>query len=202
MTKRIETIVDYGSHQSKSSWKKGELHCPHCGIKGVIEEQSEGDFYIGPDYACTGCGAIFQLPNYCEPLNKNNDRDVQIITQLRTRISNLESKAKKRKGGIVRGSFNSLLVPGIRQAMYPRKMIFLDYGTQDIIIEDKETEIRTTVHADELLNIPYAELIPYLERKIDLSEALQGIPPKYNRLYDDEYWRIWKQKNKHKEDGG
>jgi predicted RNA-binding Zn-ribbon protein involved in translation (DUF1610 family) len=72
-------------HHSKSRWKKGVLYCPACGKQGVWEEQDPGDYYVGSDYACTKCGAIFVLPNHVETMAEKkypNETDLQIIEQL------------------------------------------------------------------------------------------------------------------------
>lgn len=79
VSKATKVVVKYSAgHTSTSWWLRGGLFCPECGAKGVWEEQSDGDYYVGPDYACTTCGAVF---TYQGPLT--DDIDVQVIEALR-----------------------------------------------------------------------------------------------------------------------
>jgi len=48
-------------HSYEETWHQGELYCPGCGKKGVWEEQSCGDYYVGPDFICPSCKANFTI---------------------------------------------------------------------------------------------------------------------------------------------
>jgi transposase-like protein len=48
-------------HSYQETWEDGNMHCPGCGVKGVWEEQSDGDYYCGPSFMCPSCGAEFTM---------------------------------------------------------------------------------------------------------------------------------------------
>lgn len=63
-------------------YKKSNYYCPLCGKQEVWEDQGEGDFYEGVDYACTNCYASFTLPSL--GTNENDFEGEQLIKQLRS----------------------------------------------------------------------------------------------------------------------
>lgn len=44
-------------------WEKSDWYCPRCGEQKVWEDQGDVDHYYGSQYACTGCGGHFYLPD-------------------------------------------------------------------------------------------------------------------------------------------
>jgi predicted RNA-binding Zn-ribbon protein involved in translation (DUF1610 family) len=47
-----------------------DTFCPGCGHKGIWREDAAGDYYLGPDYACTACdskGFMWETNGSVEP---------------------------------------------------------------------------------------------------------------------------------------
>ena len=44
-----------------NEYRLGEWHCPHCGKRGVYEETSDGNYYVGPVLWCVHCGLSFSF---------------------------------------------------------------------------------------------------------------------------------------------
>lgn len=64
-------------HSIDFNYKKDEtVHCLSCGKKEVWAEQSEGDYYAGPNYVCTHCNATFTF--------QGPGKDEQVAAQLRS----------------------------------------------------------------------------------------------------------------------
>lgn len=57
----MKVINEYPTHHYVDEYIKGDLFCPQCGKQSVWEEQSDGDYYCGPDYICDACGSRFTI---------------------------------------------------------------------------------------------------------------------------------------------
>ena len=42
-------------------FNKTELFCFRCGVRGIHREDSEGDYYVGPQYYCPSCKLEFTM---------------------------------------------------------------------------------------------------------------------------------------------
>ncbi|GAB3797318.1 hypothetical protein [Virgibacillus kimchii] len=78
---RKEIIINYElGHTIEFSYTKSNMYCPSCGRQSVWSEESEGDFYCGPDYACSHCKASFSIQL---GTNENSFEGEQLIKQIR-----------------------------------------------------------------------------------------------------------------------
>ena len=64
---------------------RGDRHCPACGGTPVCEERSEGDYYLGPSWACPRCGARFCLP-LCDPEAGEEEDFGKLVAALRAAL--------------------------------------------------------------------------------------------------------------------
>ena len=71
---------DY-SHKYPEKWAETDLFCPECGNQTVYVEQSGGDYYVGVEYLCAGCGASFFLPTGVNI--SDNEQDKQRLVHIR-----------------------------------------------------------------------------------------------------------------------
>jgi predicted RNA-binding Zn-ribbon protein involved in translation (DUF1610 family) len=92
MQKPIEVTVNYGNHQYHYEYAKSAYFCPNCGSEEVWVEQSDGDYYQGPNHVCTSCTALFTLPSGADPVEESEYREtigtsphsaLQVILQIR-----------------------------------------------------------------------------------------------------------------------
>lgn len=74
----MKVINQYPSYHYIEEYKLTDYFCPNCGSKNVWEEDSEGDFYVGPSLVCTKCRCQFTMQG---PYDKN-PHDDKIIDQL------------------------------------------------------------------------------------------------------------------------
>ena len=44
-------------HSYEETWEKTDSFCPVCGIRNVWVQDSDGDYYQGPEFMCASCGA-------------------------------------------------------------------------------------------------------------------------------------------------
>jgi len=81
---RMKVLDEYPTHHYWREYLKCDLFCPSCGKKDVWEEQSEGDYYCGPDFICVACGAKFTIqgPAICSPSN-----ETKVLEQLRSGVT-------------------------------------------------------------------------------------------------------------------
>ena len=70
------------SHKYSENWAKTPLYCPGCGATEVWCSGGGGDYYVGEQHICTGCGSMFYLPNGLSAAN--GDQDAQRLKQLIT----------------------------------------------------------------------------------------------------------------------
>lgn len=75
----IEVKYERG-HTYTEIWVKTDYFCPHCSIKEVFVEDSDGDYYVGPTFFCVSCMGSFHLPY--NPTD--NWQDLQRQEQLRS----------------------------------------------------------------------------------------------------------------------
>lgn len=54
-------------HSYPETWCPSPLYCPLCGKQEVFVNGGGGDYYVGEQHLCRGCGATFYLPNGAEP---------------------------------------------------------------------------------------------------------------------------------------
>lgn len=82
MKKLIKTSFKYkAGHTIDQEWGYcDDLFCITCGEKKVYEEGSEGDYYVGAEYVCVGCGALFTFQGGAKG---EHDSDVSTLEQLR-----------------------------------------------------------------------------------------------------------------------
>lgn len=66
-------------HTINSTYSKTDMYCPECGEQEVWKEESEGDWYVGPDHSCTFCKNAFTIQ---EGTNENDEGE-QLIEQLK-----------------------------------------------------------------------------------------------------------------------
>lgn len=54
-------VVTHYSEDNAHSCKveRTDLYCPHCGTKGVLQEQGAGDYYVGENFYCQACIGVF-----------------------------------------------------------------------------------------------------------------------------------------------
>ena len=58
----IEIEIKYeAGHSYAERYEQTELFCPGCGVKGLWDEQGGGDYYVGENFVCTSCGAVFTM---------------------------------------------------------------------------------------------------------------------------------------------
>ena len=75
----MEIEVKYkAGHSYNETWLKGEYHCPDCGVKGLWEEQGEGDYYVGASFCCHHCGSVFTM-QYREGQSYTDKQRVEAI---------------------------------------------------------------------------------------------------------------------------
>ena len=85
----VNVTVKYDAgHLSSSKWKQGNLYCINCGNQSVWEEQSEGDYYVGPENLCLVCGATFT--HQFSGVKNDGTRD-QIMNQIKSHLTNGEA---------------------------------------------------------------------------------------------------------------
>lgn len=86
-----QVVTDYGTHSCTREYSFVDIFCPTCGAKQVWEEQGGGDYYVGEEYLCLGCGATFNLPTV-GPADKYA---MQRVIQLRGIVSRQHAKEGK-----------------------------------------------------------------------------------------------------------
>ena len=59
MSKQVEVILDYGTHQYTRIMKPVDQHCPACGNDTVWQETDSGCYYLGSSCVCLDCSAEF-----------------------------------------------------------------------------------------------------------------------------------------------
>ena len=58
----VALAVHYrAGHSYDEVWEPLEIYCPECGEQRVWRDTSEGDYYVGPTYLCSACGACGQI---------------------------------------------------------------------------------------------------------------------------------------------
>lgn len=58
----MKVLNEYpGRHHYWEEYEKTELHCPLCGDRSVWSETGPGDFYVGADFLCTSCSAVWTM---------------------------------------------------------------------------------------------------------------------------------------------
>ena len=74
-------------HSYQETWRKGDLRCPWCGLKCVWEEQFGGDYYCGPSFMCSSCGAEFTI-QYGGPSEnwQNKQRLAAILARIKEAV--------------------------------------------------------------------------------------------------------------------
>ena len=73
-------------HSYRETWTTTDYHCPGCGEKKVWRDTSGGDYYVGEQHICVGCGLSFHMPNSNmieHPTNPDHN-DMQRLFALRT----------------------------------------------------------------------------------------------------------------------
>lgn len=55
----MKVVKDYKTHKSEAYLEDTNIHCPSCGVKNVKVENTEGDYYVGPEYYCLSCRYSF-----------------------------------------------------------------------------------------------------------------------------------------------
>jgi hypothetical protein len=79
MKKTIDVRYQLG-HVTTKDFDLTDYFCPQCGNKSVWVEDSEGDYYEGPQFICTHCESSFRLPR----IYKIEDmEDRQIVKELK-----------------------------------------------------------------------------------------------------------------------
>lgn len=54
------------------------LFCPHCAARSIWRETGDGDYYVGVEWRCSACGAMFR-----DAPGEPDDNDRKIAEQLR-----------------------------------------------------------------------------------------------------------------------
>lgn len=75
------------SHRYTEEWEITEWHCPKCAAKAVWENQGGGDYYIGTQLICVGCGFSWHMPS-AGPIEDHGlmtESDVQRLAALRSK---------------------------------------------------------------------------------------------------------------------
>lgn len=68
---KVKLTVKYeAGHSYAKEWEPTDHFCPGCGTKAVWHETCDGDYYVGEDYLCRHCGALFTM-QYSGPVPKN-----------------------------------------------------------------------------------------------------------------------------------
>ena len=82
MNKLIKTSIKYkAGHIIDREWGYcDDLFCINCGEKKVYGEEGEGDYYVGVEYVCVGCGAEFTLQGGQQ---RNDETGASLLCQLR-----------------------------------------------------------------------------------------------------------------------
>ncbi len=80
----MKVLNEYDNHHYIQEFEKSDLFCPHCGTKEVWEEQSEGDYYTGPDFICATCSHEFSIQG---PRLKDSTTFLKKLDQLRSGIT-------------------------------------------------------------------------------------------------------------------
>lgn len=78
------------SHHYFEEYEKSDLYCPNCGENEVWEEMGDGDYYVGNDHACVGCGFIFTMPTG----RIASDAWAEIPKQLKSGVTNTPTTKK------------------------------------------------------------------------------------------------------------
>jgi hypothetical protein len=99
----VEFVVDYYktkdgertfSHRYTEWWELTEFFCPSCGEKhGVWRDTSGGDYYVGEEYLCIWCEAVFYLPSGARP--SNNEHDVQRLNAIKQHVVRGEGRGQE-----------------------------------------------------------------------------------------------------------
>lgn len=78
----IEVEVKYSAgHTYKHKLKKTELYCICCGVRGVWEDTSSDDYYIGTPYYCTNCSSVFYSPSIYNLLSNEQQQIIHALKQ-------------------------------------------------------------------------------------------------------------------------
>lgn len=73
-------------HSCRSKWEETEYFCPHCGVKAVWVGD-DADYDSGPSHGCLNCGHFFAMAVGGDPRPAGCEWDEQILTQLRTGVT-------------------------------------------------------------------------------------------------------------------
>jgi hypothetical protein len=77
----MKVLNEYATHHYIDEYEKCPLHCPNCGVQSVWEEQSEGDYYAGPEFICITCSHNFTIQG---PTPSNTVNETKKIEQIKS----------------------------------------------------------------------------------------------------------------------
>lgn len=86
----MKVLNEYPStekHEGHHYWAEYEetvYFCPNCGEQKVWAEQDGGDYYVGADFVCAGCGQDWTMQGPSSNVDANK---LAILEQLRTGVT-------------------------------------------------------------------------------------------------------------------
>lgn len=80
----MKVLNEFKTHHYVDDYEKTELFCPNCGKQEVWKNQSEGDYYDGPDFICSACGNDFTMHGPDRMTEKN---ELKKLLQLRNGVT-------------------------------------------------------------------------------------------------------------------